>query len=97
MVVVHYVTSDPGSDYLVSLSLASRIIKDERSISAKLLGERIDPSELDSGRNVGELPEGSLSGEDPLAKEAGGEDLEMADVGKQHSATKKRSGGRNRR
>jgi hypothetical protein len=61
------------------------------------LGERIDPSELDSGRNVDQVLEGDLSDEDPLAKEVASEDLEIANVEMQLSATKKRGGNRIRK
>lgn len=72
-------------------------LTDERTIPAQLLGERIDPSELDSGRNVGEMLEEAISDEDPLAKEVASEDLEIADVEMQLSTTKKRGSGRTRR
>lgn len=70
---------------------------DERTIPVQLLGERIDPSELDSGRNVGEMLDGDISDEDPLEKEVASEDLEIADVEIQLSATKKQGGSGNRR
>lgn len=70
---------------------------DERNIPAQLLGARIDPSELDSGRNVGAVREEAVSGNDLLPNDMARENLETPNVEVRLSATKNRSAGRNRR
>ncbi|KAI5454861.1 hypothetical protein NCC49_002141 [Naganishia albida] len=79
------------------LDVWQTLSENERNIPAQLLGARIDPSELDSGRNVGAVREEAVSGNDLLPNDMARENLETPNVEVRLSATKNRSAGRNRR
>lgn len=76
------------------LFLCRYIFLDERAVSSQLLGERIDPAELDSGRNIGEgVEEEDMYDNDPMIDNAGSDGGGIAEVEVQ-LATRKRGGNR---